>query len=142
MNQKVWFAIAIIVFIICTGGIVFTILNQMPLFRYERNSFGQIVIAEYFMRGQRGQYGGEGYIASSLITAIGLVYLYMARVPKFVSGDNAIRIRTLVSLGLLLVLQKGLLYIYRLKSSWYDPGFWPPDYYTRGSLASDQGNNI
>lgn len=54
MNQMVWFAISIIVFIICTGGIVFSMLNTMPLFRFEKNSFGQIVIGEYFMRGQRG----------------------------------------------------------------------------------------
>lgn len=37
MDQMVWFAIAIIVFIICTGGLVFCMLNGMPLFRYERN---------------------------------------------------------------------------------------------------------
>lgn len=116
----------------------------MPLFRYERNQFGQIVIAEYFMRGQRGQYGGEGYIASTLITVIGLVYLYMSRINKGGENDNAyfVRVKVIVSLAILFALQKTLLYIYRIKSSWYDPGFWPPEYYTRGSLWSDQGNNI
>jgi len=54
MNQRVWFFVAIAVFVICTGGIVFSILNNMPWFRFERNEFGAIVISEYFMRGQRG----------------------------------------------------------------------------------------
>ena len=54
MNQLVWFSIAIMVFLICTGGIVFSILNNMPWFRFERNEYGSVVISEYFMRGQRG----------------------------------------------------------------------------------------
>lgn len=54
MNQWVWFGIAIMVWIICTAGIVYSMLNNMPWFKYERNEYGSIVVAEYFMRGQRG----------------------------------------------------------------------------------------
>lgn len=54
MNQWVWFGVAITVFLICTGGLVFSILNNMPWFKFERNEFGSVVIGEYFMRGQRG----------------------------------------------------------------------------------------
>ena len=82
MNQKVWFFVAIAVFVICTGGIVFSILNNMPWFRFEKNEFGAIVIGEYFMRGQRGQYAGEGYIISILATSIGLIYLYLSLLEK------------------------------------------------------------
>jgi hypothetical protein len=50
MNQWVWFGIAICVYIICTGGLVYTMLNGMPFFKYERNEFGAVVVTEYFMR--------------------------------------------------------------------------------------------
>ena len=54
LTQIVWFAIAIIVWVVFTGGLVYSMLNSMPWFKFERNEYGQIVIAEYFMRGQRG----------------------------------------------------------------------------------------
>lgn len=88
MNQWVWFAVAITVFVICTGGIVFSLLNNMPWFRFERNEFGSIVIGEYFMRGQRGQYAGEGYIVSFLTTFIGILYLYVSRIDKWIPADS------------------------------------------------------
>ena len=54
MQQYVWFGIAIVVFLVCTGGLVYSMLNNMPLFKFERNEFGQVVVKEYIMRGQRG----------------------------------------------------------------------------------------
>lgn len=142
MNQMVWFSIANTVFIICTGGLVFSMLNGMPLFRFERNQFGQVVVTEYFMRGQRGQYAGEGYIASTLFTVIGLAYLGLTRVSSWVGDKNKLRMWVMIILFVLFILQKGMLAIYRIKSSWYNPSFWPPDYYQRGPLSLDQGNNI
>lgn len=142
MKQNVWFGIAITVFIICTGGLVYSNLNNMPLFKFKRNEFGQIVVDEYIMRGQRGQYAGEGYIASTLITVIGLIYTYLGNINRFVSDKNALRIQTIIILFTLFIMQKILLIIYRIKSPWYNPGFWPPEHYQTGSLTSDQGNNI
>jgi hypothetical protein len=54
MQQKVWFGVAMAVFVICTGGLVYSLINQMPWFKFERDDFGNIVIGEVFMRGQRG----------------------------------------------------------------------------------------
>jgi hypothetical protein len=54
LNQYTWFTIAIAAWVICTGGLVYSMLNQMPWFKFEKNEFGSVVIAEYFMRGQRG----------------------------------------------------------------------------------------
>lgn len=53
LNQYVWLAVALIVFIICTAGTVFSLQNGMPLFKFGKNEFGAIVIQEYFMSGQR-----------------------------------------------------------------------------------------
>jgi hypothetical protein len=86
LNQWVWFGVAITVFVICTGGIVYSMLNNSPLFKFRRNEYGSVVVEEYIMRGQRGQYAGEGYIASCLFTLIGLSYLFLANVEKFATG--------------------------------------------------------
>ena len=51
LNQMIWFGIALSVYVICTGGLVYSMLNNMPWFKFERNEFGAIVITEYFMRG-------------------------------------------------------------------------------------------
>lgn len=51
LNQWVWFAIAISVYVICTGGLVYSMINNVPWFKFERNEFGSVVITEYFMRG-------------------------------------------------------------------------------------------
>ena len=51
LNQWVWFTIAITVYVVCTGGVVYSMLNKMPWFKFEKNEFGGISISEYFMRG-------------------------------------------------------------------------------------------
>merc|ERR1711971_1204775 len=129
MNQLVWFGVAITVFVICTGGLVYSILNNMPWFRFERNEFGAIVVSEYFMRGQRGQYAGEGYIVSFLTTFIGLVYLYMI-FANFRHNDSKSNYRmvTLACLTTIVISQQLLLACYRIKSPWYYPTFMPPGY--------------
>mmetsp|Transcript_11745 Transcript_11745/g.19819 ORF Transcript_11745/g.19819 Transcript_11745/m.19819 type:complete len:290 (-) Transcript_11745:185-1054(-) len=88
LNQWVWFIIAVSAQVVFTGGLVYSLLNNMPWFKFERNEFGNVVIAEYFMRGQRGQWAGEGYIVSVLVTFTGLVYLYMNNVDKMVVGRS------------------------------------------------------
>jgi hypothetical protein len=51
----------------------------MPFFKYERNEFGAVVVTEYFMRSQNAQWGGEGYIVSTLVTLTGISYIYLNR---------------------------------------------------------------
>jgi hypothetical protein len=91
LNQKTWFAIAIAFWVIFTGGLVYSMLNTMPWFKFERNEFGQVVIAEYFMRGQRGQWAGEGYIASVLCTFVGLAYLLLCNIEKYFEDKGSQR---------------------------------------------------
>jgi hypothetical protein len=139
MNQLVWFGVAITVFVICTGGIVFSILNNMPWFRFERNEFGAVVIGEYFMKGQRGQYAGEGYIVSFLTTFIGLMYLYLSRLDRWHDGTSksSIRMSVMIVLVIIWMGEQGLLMCYKIKSPWYNPTFLPPGYYQKGSLLED-----
>jgi len=142
LNQWVWYSISLIVFFVCTGGIVFCMLNNSPLFRFDRNEFGSVYVKEYFMRGQRGQYAGEGYIASALFTCIGLSYLFLANTEKFCDDKTKQRGYILMTVVGIYALQTALMMIYQIKSPWFNPGFSPPDYYQRGSLLQDQGNNI
>ena len=51
LRPWVWFTIAIGVFVICTGGLVYSVLNNAPWFKFERNEYGGVAITEYFMRG-------------------------------------------------------------------------------------------
>ena len=126
----------------CTGGLVYSMINQTPWFKFEKNEFGSVVITEYFMRGRRGQWAGEGYLVSVLVTIIGLTYLYMNNVEHMIKTKTEIRMAVLICLGSLFVMQQLLLVAYRIKSPWYHPGFMPPSYYQTGSLLQDQGNNI
>jgi hypothetical protein len=142
LNQWVWFGIAIAVWIIFTGGLVYSMLNGMPWFKFERNEFGQIVVGEYFMRGQRGQWAGEGYIASIICTVVGIGYLVLINMEKFISDKSTQRFAVMGLLLSIYILQSLYVAIYRFKSPWYNPVFAPPDYYLRGSFLEDQGNNI
>lgn len=142
LNQWTWFAIAIFVWVVFTGGLVYSMLNSMPWFKFERNEFGQVIIAEYFMRGQRGQWAGEGYIASVLCTAVGLLYLALCNIEKYFEDKSSQRIAVMAILISIYIMNMCYVTIYRFKSPWYNPVFSPPDYYLTGSLMQDQGNNI
>jgi len=48
LKQWVWFGIAITVFVVCTGGLIYSMSNDMPLFKFKRNEFGSVVVDEYF----------------------------------------------------------------------------------------------
>lgn len=43
--------IAMFTFVICTGGIVYTIIHGVPWFKFGRDNFGNVYVEEYFMRG-------------------------------------------------------------------------------------------
>lgn len=47
----VWFFIAMMTYFICTGGIVYSIIHNVPWFKMERDQYGSVYISEYFMKG-------------------------------------------------------------------------------------------
>ena len=51
-----WYILSMVVFFICTGGVVHTVIHQTPWFKFGMNEYGQQYVVEYFMRGQRGQW--------------------------------------------------------------------------------------
>lgn len=54
LMPAVWFFIAMATYFICTGGIVYSIIHNVPWFKMERDQYGNVFISEYFMKGQRG----------------------------------------------------------------------------------------
>ena len=79
-----WFAISLATFCICTGGLVYAIIHNVPWFKFERNEYGQVYISEYFMKGQRGQWAGEGYIVSFLTCLCGIILTILSRIDRLV----------------------------------------------------------
>lgn len=142
LQPMVWFAASMITYVICTSGVVYAIIHNVPWFKMERDQFGNIFIAEYFMKGQRGQWAGEGYIFSCLCTGCGFVLIFLSMVDKFFTKKSSRRFAVLGALVAVYLLSELILICYKFKSPWYGPGFAPPGHYQRGPLMLDQGNNI
>jgi hypothetical protein len=51
LKPAVWFIISMAVYAICTSGIVYSIIHNVPWFKLERDQYGNVFVAEYFMRG-------------------------------------------------------------------------------------------
>lgn len=142
LQPAVWFIVAMIVYTICTSGIVYSIIHGVPWFKLERDQFGNVFVAEYFMRGQRGQWAGEGYIFSVLCMLTGLSLIFLWKVDHFFTKTSSRRFAILGALVVVYILSELILICYKYKSPWYGPGFAPPGHYQRGPLMLDQGNNI
>lgn len=54
-------------------------LNNNPIFRFEEDKYGKMFVSEYFMRGMRQQYAGEGYIVSAITVVFGSAMLAIAK---------------------------------------------------------------
>lgn len=142
LEPMVWFVVSMLVYAICTSGIVYSIIHNVPWFKLERDQFGNVHVAEYFMRGQRGQWAGEGYIFSILCVITGLALIFLSRVNKFFKKETSLRFAIIGALVVVYLLSEVILVCYKFKSPWYGPGFAPPGHYQRGPLMLDQGNNI
>lgn len=142
LKPAVWFFVAMATYTICTSGIVYSIIHNVPWFKLERDQYGNVGIAEVFMRGQRGQWAAEGYIFSGLCLCSGLTLIFIARIDQFFEKTSTRRYATMAAIFVVYVLAELILYCYKFKSPWYGPGFAPPGHYQRGPLMLDQGNNI
>ena len=142
INQFVWIIIAWVGYFFCTSGIVYTILNHMPIFKMEQDQYGKIVVAEYFMRSSRGQYGGEGYITATLAMLTSFAFLMMIKADSIFKTDFAKRVAIGSSIFCAFVGVALYVACYRVKTPWYSNDFWPPESYNKGPLQRDQGNNI
>lgn len=142
LQPMVWFFVAMATYAVCTSGIVYSIIHNVPWFKLERDQYGNVFIAEYFMRGQRGQWAGEGYIFSGLCTVTGFTLIFLSRIDQLFEKAAARRFAAMGAIVAVFILSELILMCYKFKSPWYGPGFAPPAHYQRGPLMLDQGNNI
>ena len=94
------------------------------------------------MRGSRGQYGGEGYIASTLALFTSACFLLMIKADTLFSTAGTRRAAVIFAIIFGAVGVYTYLLCYKIKTPWYKNDFWPPEGYTRGPIMRDQGNNI
>lgn len=136
INSKLWFAGSMTVYFICMSGIVYNIIHQVPFTNVDKN--GNV---EWFHSGARSQFGAEGYIMSGTISVLGCLFVLLLKVPSWFPDSNARLVYIAVFVLIYLVL-RWLEEIYKSKSGFYSPLFWPPAHYQHGPLQNDQGNNI
>jgi len=72
---------------------------------------------------------------------IGSLFIAIGFVSQKVKDAYRVRIFGLIALIAIFFLTISLESIYKSKS-WYGPSFFPPQDYSHGSIATDQGNNI
>ena len=142
INPMLWITIAWLGYFVCTSGFIYTILNNMPMFKMEQDQYGKLIVSEYFMRSNRGQYGGEGYITSFIALFISGAFLVMIKADVLFKTELNRRIG--IGMAILAAFCGVALYLvcYRIKTPWYSNDFWPPQEYQRGPITRDQGNNI
>ena len=89
------------------------------MFRFDYDQYGKVYVAEYFMKGSRGQYGGEGYITAALALLTSAAFLAMIKADKLVQGDLRRRILIGVCILITFVGVQMYVYCYKLKTPWY-----------------------
>lgn len=121
IERTVWFGLAILGYIVCTSGFIYSELHNMPMFRFDKDQYGSMSISEYFMRSQRSQYAGEGYITSLIAFFTSMCFLLFLKSDELllVTGNT----RKVVLLVVMVLGYVGIdLYVqcYKLKSPWYN----------------------
>ena len=142
IDQYLWLVIAWLSYVVCTSGVVYTILNTVPVFRFDQDQYGKMYVSEYFMRSSRQQYGGEGYIVSLIAVCVSAIFLFLSKVDVLFTKTLH---RRVAILGAIFTAFMGIqMYVscYRIKTPWYVNNFYPPAGFTRGPIMRDQGNNI
>jgi len=142
IKPELWLFIAISSYFICLSGIVYNIIHNYPVFRFDQDQYGKMYVKEYFMRSQRGQYGGEGYLASGVALMIGGCFLLISKISTLLSNPMHQRMAVGVLCCFTFVLVNVYVTFYRFKHPWYSNSFLPPQSFTKGPMWRDQGNNI
>mmetsp|Transcript_8624 Transcript_8624/g.9804 ORF Transcript_8624/g.9804 Transcript_8624/m.9804 type:complete len:362 (-) Transcript_8624:34-1119(-) len=140
-NRVIWVIGSAIVYILCVGGIAFTLIHSMPTFKYGQDQSGSLFVEEYIQKSQRGQYAGEGYGCALVMFLTAAALIGFTKLDKMKSSLK----KEVFSLTLVLIAFAGFMIIHEvfmLKSPSYDPSFYPPAHYMTGPLSADQGTNI
>ena len=121
LYPNVWYFCAMLTYCISCGGVVYGIIHNNPWFKFENDEFGKPYVSEYFMKGQHGQWSGEGYIFTSLLALLGFALIAITKLDKYFTNAYVLRIAVLVNLGVVFLIWQAILIVYRYKQPWYNP---------------------
>lgn len=139
VDPILWWVISLFGYILCTSGFIYSELHGMPMFRFDKDQYGNMFISEYFMKQQRSQYAGEGYIVAFIATAASMFFLLLVRSEALI-GEMSKDTRRIVLVLMCVLAYAGVelfLTCYRIKTPWYSSNFMPPKDYIRGPLMRD-----
>eukprot|EP00744_Colponema_vietnamica_P002837 GILI01004420.1.p1 GENE.GILI01004420.1~~GILI01004420.1.p1 ORF type:complete len:367 (+),score=126.18 GILI01004420.1:61-1161(+) len=137
LHPMVWFLGSLFVYWVCTAGFVFNLIHDVPFSHVDPRT-KQVV---YITNRARQQTGAEGYIMGGAIVLGGIAIILLTEVAPRLKSRYAQRLFSLLFACLAAVCVYFIIYIYKFKSSWYGPSFWPPNWYAKGPLNKDQGTS-
>eukprot|EP00331_Platyophrya_macrostoma_P012595 CAMPEP_0176430626 /NCGR_PEP_ID=MMETSP0127-20121128/14357_1 /TAXON_ID=938130 /ORGANISM="Platyophrya macrostoma, Strain WH" /LENGTH=287 /DNA_ID=CAMNT_0017812535 /DNA_START=212 /DNA_END=1075 /DNA_ORIENTATION=- len=133
LNPVVWTLGSYVIYYVCMSGVVFNIIHDTPY------SGGQ----DWYAKDGHSQYAFEGYLMSGAILISGLLMLFVHFVGKVSDGSRttSLVICSICIIGAFMLMQfTGA--VYQAKTGYYNPRFYPPAHYIKGSIMKDQGNTI
>lgn len=137
MNETLWLIGSLTVFVFSISGLYSA--NNMNSPFVGENKKGYV---ELFIAGSRNQYGIEGFLIGFMLFAIGGCLVGFTYLLKYKTSDSTYLLIKYLAMGLLFHLCTNVLHkleeVFRSKN-FYNPSFFPPDYYTKGSYYTDQG---
>ena len=144
VKPLLWFKLAMAVTFASIAGITYNMTTKPRPPKYEEEHGDPSKVKLYFARNTGGfQFQYEGYIFAAIVLGAGLGLLLVTLAPKVTQNGIIIRVAAYSLLAAVVVAETKLLDIYRLKSSYYGPTFWPKESELfKGSLAANQGNTI
>jgi hypothetical protein len=133
LNEKLWLAGSLFVFMISAGGLYSSIHSGSPFIGHKKEG------VELIMKGTRNQYVIEGFVVVGAFFLVGgclilLTYIiqreFKNNLPKFVCFFFV----TQIAVSTLMWVEE----VFKGKN-FYNPVFMPPSYYIRGGYYRDQG---
>lgn len=133
MDPLIWFVFSMVIYFLSTSGIVYDILKLPALYGIDEQG-NKIIINQR----QRSQFMIEGFIMSGILVIAGLCLIGVNTI-RTVDGQFKIRIYASLLIICMFFCLMNVKNVYRFKNSWYNPGFYPPNWYVKGPLSKDQG---
>ena len=126
MIQWLWLAIACAAWILCTGGLVYVRMENPEKYQsHFDEATNQTIVTEWIKRDYGSQYAYEGFIFSSMVVAIGLLYVIFLNVPSWTKSRLLQRIACYIILGSIILLNTKLYEFVKIKIPWWNPVFDP-----------------
>ena len=137
LNQWLWFAIAITVWVFSLAGFVAVRMDKPDKWLSHTDDDGVEIIDSYINEGYRDVYAYEGYFFSGTVTLMGLCFIAILNVPKFLSNRL---VQDIVIVLLMVIIYLGynfLMTVMNIKRGYYNPQIVPNDDLMKGSLLEN-----